>query len=237
MASSCVPKIDRAAKKSGVSLRLDHVYALVVSLLFISDMAIADEMPQSGYDADRSGKSILEVDIEKESVEKASAAEESVAKESIEEGGITEQDVEELPPIDNAPTQNETTKPTKEEITAGVKKSSPRRRVGDTYLGVTKGIDNFLSGRKIENSIEESYLKLESIYSEFESGESVGGSQLKFKIDLPKTEDRLKIFFGSDLEEEDSLESDIRSIASGENVGDGGSIAGIELKPKKDSFK
>lgn len=113
---------------------------------------------------------------------------------------------------------------------------NPRKKVGDAYLGVTRAVDNFLSGRKIENSVDSSYLKLESIYTEFESGESVGSSQLKFKLDLPKTEDRLKLFFGSELDEEDSLENDIRSVSTGEKVGDRGSVAGIELKPSKQAF-
>lgn len=109
-----------------------------------------------------------------------------------------------------------------------------RQAIGRKYLNAAQALDNFFSGRRIENSIDDSFLKLELGSTIFDDGGTEDQSRLKIRLDLPKSEKRLRLFFDSDLAEEEGIERNARSISSGNQISDNNSTAGIEIRSKKD---
>lgn len=113
--------------------------------------------------------------------------------------------------------------------------SEQRKLVGDTYLGVVQAIDNFLSGKNLESHNSDSYLKLELGATQYRDGRTEDGTRLKVRLDLPHSEKRLRLFFDSDLDEEEGVERNIRSVSRGNRIQEDTSTAGIQIRSKDDS--
>ena len=112
-----------------------------------------------------------------------------------------------------------------------------RKIVGDSYLSLTSSIDNFLSGKAIEREQKNTYLKGELRYTYFEHRSNKTDARLKGKMDLPNTKERLKLFFDSDLQEENQIEDRTRSVSTGERLEEESTTAGLEFGRRTSFYK
>ncbi|MBD2857892.1 hypothetical protein IB286_02655 [Spongiibacter sp. KMU-158] len=103
------------------------------------------------------------------------------------------------------------------------------------WVGFAENIDHYLSGSPDEPVSPEdnrSYLKLQLRQSFLKVGEQQSDVRLRAKVDLPNTEQRLKLFFSSDPDSESDVSERSSSLSSGERVRRDGSVAGLELAPQ-----
>lgn len=113
-----------------------------------------------------------------------------------------------------------------------------RNQIGSAYTSATRAVDSFISGPDFEDiSDEKSYLKLELGNTFYSDGRTDDHTQLRFRAHLPNSEKRLRIFFDSDLEEDNSIERTVRSVSQGQQIREDSSTAGIELKRKSSAMK
>lgn len=107
-----------------------------------------------------------------------------------------------------------------------------RKSVSSGYLKLISATDNFLSGKRLERDINDSYLKVEVKSTYFSDSSARTGIALKGRVDLPGTENRLKLFIDSDNDSEHSLEDRARPISNGQEVQQESTILGLEFAQK-----
>lgn len=114
-----------------------------------------------------------------------------------------------------------------------------RDKITKGYLYSVSSVDNYFSGTAIESEKNESYLKLDTSASVIEGADNERDVRLKGKIDLPNTQKRFRIFFDSNLQENNSLEDNNRTVSSGDRVRERSTVTGIEFlkKPKKSDWR
>jgi len=106
-----------------------------------------------------------------------------------------------------------------------------RDKTTEDYSDLSTSIDEFFYGKKLEETSNDSYLKLEIQNTFYKSGETEQDVKLKAKLDLPNTEKKFKLVFSSDAEKEESLEERVHNDASGERIEADESFAGVEYQP------
>lgn len=106
---------------------------------------------------------------------------------------------------------------------------SLRTSLSQRYVGSVKALDNFLAGRNSGNRVNESYIKFVYGLTQYKNQSYETDSKFKLRIDLPNTEERLRIYFDSEPPDADSIINDVRSVSSGQKINDNGSTAGVEL--------
>lgn len=111
---------------------------------------------------------------------------------------------------------------------------SGQKVITRSYMKAVTATDNFFSGRALENEINDSYLKLETKYTYYTNEAASGGVSLKGRVDLPKTENKMRFFFDTDDDLNHSLEERNRSVSTGERVTKQNSIFGMELSPSSE---
>lgn len=115
--------------------------------------------------------------------------------------------------------------------------SKARATIGDRYLNLSRSMDSIFSGDdSADFSKNDSHLRLSTQATYFEDGSIDQDFSLKAKLDLPKTTNRLQLFFDSRFEEDESLEERNTTASSGERVNRRESVAGLEYgRNKKDA--
>ena len=108
-----------------------------------------------------------------------------------------------------------------------------RNYLGHQYIALTETMDNFFAGKNLENETNNSFLKVITQATWFERSDTESDFKLKGKLDLPSTRKRYRLFIDSDPDEQNSLEERNRSVAKGERVRDGNSVAGLEIAKRK----
>lgn len=106
--------------------------------------------------------------------------------------------------------------------------------VGDGYVWLARGIDNFFTDEGDDIVDNESYLKLDLRHTFEESGESITDVRVKAKLDLPNTENRVKLAFSSDERQDESLEERVRSVSTGERIQRESSVAELQVQPRSE---
>lgn len=108
-----------------------------------------------------------------------------------------------------------------------------RNALADGYTNVASALDRFLSNNRIAPETNKSFLKGEVQTTRFDNGKTEFDFRIKAKADLSRTEQRWRVFFDSDVNEDDSVESQIRSTASGDRVEPESTVAGVEFRDEK----
>lgn len=106
--------------------------------------------------------------------------------------------------------------------------------VGGGYVWLARGIDDFFTDEGDEIVANESYLKLDLRHTFEESGESITDVRVKAKLDLPNTEDRVKLAFSSDERQDESLEQRVRPVSTGERIQRESSVAELQVQPRSE---
>jgi hypothetical protein len=108
-----------------------------------------------------------------------------------------------------------------------------RDETSQHYMAMARSIDRYFSGEKIEDSSNNSYVKMELQDTFYKDGNQDNGISLNAKLDLPDTQKRLKLIFNSNPEEEKTLEQRIVDNATGQRIQNENSIAGVEYASDK----
>lgn len=112
-----------------------------------------------------------------------------------------------------------------------------RKAVGKGYQKTTLALDRFFSKVEAAPENSSSFLKADVQTTRFDiNGDQEFDFRLKAKIDLSRTEKRWRLFFDSDVAEQDSLESQIRESASGDRIEQENSVAGVEFRNQKSIY-
>lgn len=104
----------------------------------------------------------------------------------------------------------------------------------ERWVDFAENIDRYLSGKAEDQALLEkndSYLKLQLRQSFFKAGQQESDIRIRAKVDLPNTENRLKLFFSSDQDNESDLIRRTSSQASGEKFERESSVTGLEFMP------
>ena len=116
--------------------------------------------------------------------------------------------------------------------------SKVRSSIGANFLKLSRSMDSIFSGDdSADFSKNESHLRLSTQATYFENGRFDQDVSLKAKLDLPKTTNRLQLFFDSRFEEDESLEERKTTASSGERVNRRESVAGLEYDRNKKGAK
>jgi len=113
-----------------------------------------------------------------------------------------------------------------------------RDQIGSAYGSMNRAVDRFISRRDFEDiSEDKSFLKLELGSTFYSDGRTEDQTQLRVRAHLPNSEKRLRVFFDSDVAEDDDLVRTVSSVAQGQQIRDDSSTAGIQLNRNEDSVK
>jgi hypothetical protein len=102
----------------------------------------------------------------------------------------------------------------------------------ERWAGFAEGVDSYFSEEDAPPDYKnESYVKLQFKQSWAEHGEVQNDVRVKAKFDLPNTQRKMKLFFSSADDTENSIEERVRSNSTGERISRKDSVSGIELTP------
>jgi len=99
------------------------------------------------------------------------------------------------------------------------------------YMSMVHSLDDYFSGKKIEETSNGSYVKLDLKDTFYEAGQRDEGISINAKIELPNTEKRFKLIFNTDPDENKTLAEKIEDYANGQHVQKNSTIAGVEYTP------
>jgi hypothetical protein len=108
----------------------------------------------------------------------------------------------------------------------------------EQWVGFAEGIDRYFSKEEAPPEYKnESYVKIQLKQTWEERGEIQTDMRVKAKFDLPNTQRKMKVFFSSDEESENSIEERVRSNSTGERFSRKESVSGIEITPDSEWHK
>ncbi len=117
-------------------------------------------------------------------------------------------------------------------MTWGLEQMEARRNwLSKHYVGMWRGLDRYFTDTVADDMENDSQLRLQLRQSFFNGGEAESDARVRVRVDLPNTEQKLKVFFSSD--EDSSVEERIREVSSGERIKRESSVSGIEFTPDK----
>lgn len=112
-----------------------------------------------------------------------------------------------------------------------------REMLSSNWQSTATALDRFLASENFDESvINSSYVRIQNRQRFEEGGERESETRLKFKVDLPNTKKRVKLFFDSDSDDFDSLSDKRRDIPENNNPArddEGDTVAGVNLETRK----
>ena len=108
-----------------------------------------------------------------------------------------------------------------------------RDKTSTHYMSMVHSLDQYFSGEAIEDSDNDSYVKLNIEQTFYKGGENSDGIGISARVELPNTEKHLHLIFSSDPEENKTLDQKITGNARGQRIEKENSIAGLEYVPEK----
>lgn len=119
-----------------------------------------------------------------------------------------------------------------------VSAEATRDNWSETWVDFAEGIDRYFSKEETPpDYTNESYVKVQLKQTWEERGEIQTDVRVKAKFDLPNTQRKMKVFFSSDEESENSLEERVRSNSTGERFSRKESVSGLEITPDSEWHK
>ncbi len=103
-----------------------------------------------------------------------------------------------------------------------------RSLIGGSYLALARAMDAFLAGKEVERVGNNSHLKFSSTGSWFDYGRTEYDNKFKAKLRLPGAKKRYRLFVDSNLRESRGLLDRNRSVATGQEIEESESVAGLE---------
>lgn len=103
-----------------------------------------------------------------------------------------------------------------------------RDAIGDAYQDLAVRLDHFMSRSDLVREANKSRLSLGLGNTWYSDGEQEYDIKLRTRVDLPGTEEKFKLYFESDPDENKSLAERNRSVARNNRVNRNNSVAGIE---------
>lgn len=108
----------------------------------------------------------------------------------------------------------------------------------EQWVNFAESVDRYFSSQApTADYVNESYVRVQIRQTWEEQGTIGSDAKIKAKFDLPNTQEKVKLFFNSDADDDEQLERRARSTSSGQKIRRERSVAGLEFSPDSEWHK